>query len=123
MERRYMTLLNEMGDVTLTWTADQDEKIKTLIEEKLKLGYSFFIIKPSFIPFMTKDVKITSISDIGDRKAIKIKDKEIESLFVQGCFSMAQLKNDQPMETTNRSKDAAEIVKSSTVATRPLRGG
>jgi hypothetical protein len=41
-----ITFANGRGDITITWTEENKEFVKELIEKKLKNGYSFFVIVP-----------------------------------------------------------------------------
>ena len=125
---RTLTLLNFSGDITLAWSKEQDDLMKSLIEEKLKEGYSFFSYQENsgFKKFFKKEseVKVQSFNDIQKREVIlkNIDDEEIAS-FVQknkiGIYKMT--KND--FDTIKRLKDATEIVKNNTVAVRPIQGG
>ena len=115
-----MVLLDETGDTTITWDDDTNPLMKELIEKKLAEGYSFFIIKPTFIPFIKRTVKVKSAHEI--KNSMVIKDAELARLFNEGKVEMAK-QAAQSLETTKRSKDPDEIANSATVAVKPMRGG
>ena len=40
-----LTFLNNTGDVTITWSPENDEKIKDLVRQKMAAGYVFFTLR------------------------------------------------------------------------------
>lgn len=42
--RRMLTLPNEHGDITLSWTEEQDGMMREMIRKKMDEGYAFFIV-------------------------------------------------------------------------------
>lgn len=41
-----ITFANGRGDVTITWTIENRDFVRKLIADKLKMGYSFFVVVP-----------------------------------------------------------------------------
>lgn len=126
--KRTLTLLNFSGDITLAWSEEQDDVMKSLIEEKLKEGYSFFSYQENsgFKKFFKKEseVKVKSFNDIQKREVIlkNIDDEDIANFVQQNKIGIYKMtKND--FDTIKRLKDATEIVKNNTVAVRPIQGG
>ena len=116
-ENRSITWLNETGDITLSWTEDRDEVMKEIIKRKMEEGYTFFIVKTTLRG--TNYTKVTSVDQIKKHK-ITLTDKEAEAL-VDGS-SLTSLSSGT-VEVVERAKTAQQVVESSTVATRPARGG
>lgn len=60
-KRRALALLNEMGDLTITWEADKDDEMAVIIQKKLDQGIRFFIIEPFNKSQMTQIRKLEDI--------------------------------------------------------------
>ena len=65
-----MILLNECGDVTITWSEEHEEHMRELIEKKLKEGFAFFLIESLVFGLIKQEVKVTSIDQI--TKGVKL---------------------------------------------------
>lgn len=136
-----MTLLNETGDITLTWSDDQDAKIRKMIQKKMDEGYSFFRIESRFCGLVKKKIPVTSADrlkgnevTLTDKEAARVlgasdmkavfRDPDAAELFADGRVQAAELESmDEPLETTERLKDANEVMRSQSVAVRPVMGG
>lgn len=125
---RTMTLLNFSGDITLTWTQEQDEQIQQLIEQKLKEGYSFFVIHPNtgLKRLFKKEAKINvhSMDDVTKREVIMktIDDEAIADFISNNPVGLIQMSS-QELNAVEKLHDATSIAKSNTIATRPIQGG
>jgi len=121
-----LILLNETGDLTLSWKDDDSDKMRTLIERKMKQGYSFFILEPSFLGLFKKQRKITDINsiqkDTDGKYSIMLCDKEAEKLFSEGTIRIGKTPEGD-FNTTHRSTNVNEICQSSSVAVQPMRAG
>jgi len=80
---RGMTLLNEMGDLEITWEPKNDEKMRALIEKKMREGVRFFILKPVVGDVLHMRRKLTNLSELKANN-VKIKDADIEAMFTAG---------------------------------------
>jgi len=118
MFTRSMTLLNGTGDTTIAWTEEADEKMLAAIQKKLDAGYTFFITKNNDPEWMKR---VKSADEIKNREVLLL-DDDLHDLFMGKEFGVIQQPSTQS-ETTRVSRDANEIAKSQSVATRPLRGG
>ena len=44
MSDRSLTMLNEAGDTTISWTPDRDEEMEQIIKKKMDEGVTFFVV-------------------------------------------------------------------------------
>ena len=116
-----LTLLNEMGDLTLAWDAKHDADVKKIIEKKMKEGIRFFIVKP----FDEKNLsQIKSLKDVAGREVI-VKDEDIELLFTNGkvgIFKRIQNTLISMIEPVT-DKNISKAMKSDIVGIKPLQAG
>lgn len=135
-----MTLINVTGDVTLTWEAEQDKKMRELVQAKLDEGYGFFIMEPrfKFLNFLgnkkihitdTKQIKGNSVTMETEEDAqkilfqkIKLGDKKAEEVFLGGIVSIANVPQNN-YSTSKRTINVEEIIHSHTVVTNKIAGG
>jgi hypothetical protein len=119
---RSLTFLNEAGDQTLTWSADRDEEIKAIIEQKLAEGMAFYIVDPVAVEQPKRPKKLKDFEQALEKRALLIKDKDFAK-FV-GLGKAGVTKTPAGSRTgARRSKDAGEIASSQSVATKQRRGG
>jgi hypothetical protein len=119
---RSMTLLNETGDLTIAWEADDDERMREMIQAKMDQGYSFFAVRRKL--GVRRKVRVTKASDLGSDRKVVLKDADAERLFREGTVGLVT--GGQPnaeIETSGRVSDAAQAARQETVAVRPARGG
>lgn len=116
-----MILMNESGDVTITWTQEHEAEMRGLIEKKIKEGYSFFLVEKKF-KFFNQKTKITSVDQIQRGSKILLRDEDAIRLFSEGKI---QVEKNDAVELTagKRLDDADEVLKSDTVAVRPIGAG
>lgn len=94
---RGMILLNGSGDVEFTWDAKNDEKVRAIIEQKMKEGVNFFILKPLIGDVLHRRVKLKKMSELKTHN-IKIKDGDIEAMFVAGEVGLVRSGGDVDMQ-------------------------
>lgn len=116
-----MTLLNGTGDVTITWSEENEEKMRSLIERKLKEGYSFFVIEKilGFIPHKTKVLTMDQVK-VGSK--ILLQDEDAVRLFEEGHIGVEKVES-RKFETKHRTEDVDEILKSETLGVRRIAAG
>ncbi len=117
---RTMNLLNQTGDITIGWGEGDDVHMLPMIEEKLRQGYSFFIVKGE------DEVRLKRVDQIGDVRKVVLSDKEAERLFAAGRVGLVEKAKGAVrgvVDTIRRSTTAEEIVRHDTVAMRPMAGG
>jgi hypothetical protein len=130
---RGMTILCEMGDLEISWEPHNDEKVRLIIEKKMREGVRFFILKPVIGDVLHMRKKLNKISDLKAHN-IKIKDEDIQSLFSSGdaaFFRNPQGQEDQIAIASVKGPDgkldhvasSQLAVKNRTVGVRPLGGG
>ncbi|MNR71855.1 hypothetical protein D3C71_25330 [compost metagenome] len=139
-----LTFLDMSGDVTISWTPDSEDAILSLVEAKMKQGYSFFILEPrklGFIPLPAKKVPVTSIAQarVAGRVSMpeedvnrgvnrmlanaKVDDPEVGRLLASGQAQLAQVGEKQPLNTVSRATTPQQVVRHQTVGVRPIWGG
>lgn len=130
-----ITWLNMSGDVTITWTPENEAHIKDLVERKMKEGYSFFVLKPRCLALLgKKKVKLTDATLLDGAVGVVVPDNVVESFVNQmgdhdvgtavksGKARLAKAPSGQN-ETLHRARSADEVVRSQSVAVRPIVGG
>lgn len=115
--QRSLSLLNEMGDLTITWEADKDDEMAKIIQKKLDQGIRFFIIEP----FTKNQVEIKTLSDVKGR-SISVPDEDVERMLTEGKVGIVKRLTGS-INTMFGSTDAKEIAKSHAVATKQFVGG
>lgn len=130
-----ITLLNQSGDISITWDAENEAAMLQLIEQKMKEGYSFFIVKPRMLGLLgTKTVKAQSIKDVKKAGSViaddgvmtgaapKLYDVAVEQAVVNGTAKLVK-PSTREKETVRRASKPQEVVRAQSVAVRPIVGG
>ena len=131
-----ITWLNMSGDVTITWDNSNREAVIKLVEEKMKQGYSFFVITPRFIPIfgnkkvaltdpkqLQKAVGVVAVTEVDSSVAVELGDKAVSALVKSGNAAIAKISRERQHDIQRRAKSAKEVLTSQTVAVRPIVGG
>jgi len=121
MTERGLILLNESGDLEITWEPENDAKMRAIIEKKMKEGVRFFIMKPLIGNFMPVRSKMTNLSQLKDAH-ITIRDADIETMFKAGDVSLFR-NSGANVETTGVAKTADQVINNRTVGVKALQGG
>ena len=121
-ETRSMTLLNEMGDIEVTWDSQNDDAMREVIEKKMKEGVRFFILKPFPGGFLFRKTALKTIADLKENR-VKIGDGDVEKLFEAGKVQVIRTDSGATLETVAIAKTADEASKKRTVGVKPLQGG
>lgn len=113
-----LTMLNESGDVTISWTPDRDDEMEAIIEKKMAEGITFFIIeKPE-----GARMRLESAADASKHRAIAIPDDDFRK-FVDDGSGKAIETPAEPLGKTRISRNAKEIASSQSVGVKQRRGG
>jgi hypothetical protein len=121
---RFLVLLNNIGDVCISWEADQDTELLTYIQKKIDAGFIFFILDRSFFSLVKRKKAIKSVNEIGKDRKVYLDDADAEVLANSNKITINGLVNTQTVESVKRAKTAQEVVSSgSAIAVRPARGG
>ena len=115
---RELVLLTEMGDLVITWEADNDEEMAKVIQRKMDQGVRFFIVKP----FEKSEVKVTKLEDIQGREVF-IRDEDLEIMFTEGKIGLVKRIQQTTIQTFGHAKTAIEAAKGTTMGVRPFVGG
>lgn len=115
---RSLTMLNESGDTTISWTEDLDDQIEAIIRKKMDEGCAFFIVERD-----NNGVRapLVDAADAKKHRALAIPDDDLRK-FVSGGAT-ATVTPDAPIRSSRKSTDAKEIAKSDSVGVRQRRGG
>ena len=118
-----LTFLNEHGDVTLMWDASADDKVKAIVEKKMKEGYTFFIIKPRQGGLIAPEkLPAKNVKEAMKQRALAISDDDFVKM-VEANEVTAFATPPEKIEDAKVSRDPAEVAKSESVAVRHKRGG
>jgi hypothetical protein len=133
-----ITWLNMTGDITITWDKTNEADMLALVEQKMKEGFSFFIMKPRFLSILgAKKVRAESIEEVaaaggarvGDADfqrmmgRLKLHDSTIEAAVSSGKAQLTQSDGQVDRSTIRRATTPTEVVKNQTVAVRRIVGG
>ena len=115
--------LNAFGDITIEWDEKDRAKMLKIIKEKLDEGFQFYIVKKRFFGlFGEKKEKLKKITKLSNNKVL-IKDKDISDYF-EGITSARIIDdNTDKHEVVSNSRNPEEIVKSTSVCTKPPTRG
>lgn len=119
-----MTLLNEHGDITITWDSTNEKEIEAMVEEKMKLGYKFFIIEKAlgFIP-MKKELKDSELIPFVENKKLVIKDKHVSKLAEKGLVNVAKGSHGSKGKISGVASTAKEVITNNTMVSKPRVAG
>ncbi|MBA2412697.1 MAG: hypothetical protein H0V63_07705 [Burkholderiaceae bacterium] len=122
--KRALTILNETGDVTITWEAENDELMVAVIEKKMKAGIVFFLIEPRngglSPPDTSKPLKKTK--DALKHRALSMKDEDFEAMVAEGKAELIKTP-DAPARTVRKAATAQEVATGQSVGVQQRRGG
>ena len=114
---RCMTMLNERGDVTITWTPDRDEEVERIIAKKMAEGCVFFICEARGLRSKLQDP-----SDARERRTLAIPDEDWAKFCGEEGVDVVKTP-DKPIKTVRKAKTAKEVASSQSVGVKPMRGG
>lgn len=115
---RTMTLLNEMGDLTITWDEDKDAEMEVIIQKKLDQGIRFFQIET----FSKKQIQVQKLDEVRGR-VLNIPDEDIERLFTDGKIGIIKRIVGSVVDTIGTVTSVKDIVSTDTVGVKQLVGG
>lgn len=130
-----MTLLNQTGDVTITWTKGEDAAIREFVEKKLKEGHSFFIMdRPPFLKrlFGAKPTQIAvrSVDELPENRSLVLADSDAQALFDSQKVSVVSTPVGRSAQSSGkpavmrRARNTDEVAKSRhTAMLKPIVGG
>jgi len=130
-----ITWLNRSGDITICWTEQTADQVKELVRRKMAQGYSFFILQPRVLKILgNKKVPLTSPAQLSKAVGVvapdsmlaelasRLGDIDVEKAVRSGQAKLARAPAGEK-HTIKRAKSAEEVVRSQSVAVRPVVGG
>jgi hypothetical protein len=119
-----LTLLNGSGDTTIAWDDSEDESMRELIEEKMKEGWSFFIITPRLGGLLPPKKKpLLSMRQLDqDERSIGLDGAKLVNLLKSGKVRSVE-RDKEKIETVARAATADDVIGAKAVAVKPKRGG
>ena len=85
-----ITWLNMSGDVTITWDESNREAIIALVAQKMKDGYSFFILEPSALGLGTKKTALKKPSQLNKAVGIVVPEAQVASIVATWATQMSR---------------------------------
>lgn len=119
METRMLTMLNEAGDTTISWTPDRDQEMESIIEKKMQEGVTFFIIDRVHDGAL---MKLEKPADAMQHRALAIPDEDLSKFVASGSGS-AIATPPEKVTKSRVSRSAKEVASSKSVGVKPRRGG
>jgi hypothetical protein len=116
---RSMTMLNETGDTTISWTEDLDDEIEKIIEKKMAQGVTFFIIERNGT---RPNTPLQDPKDALKYRALAIPDEDLQKFVESGAATLAATP-ETPIKNSRVSRNAKEIAKSTSVGVKARKGG
>lgn len=125
MLERSLTMLNERGDTTITWTADQDAEMEAIIAKKIAAGVTFYTVpsrKPGQKGRIAKPKKLTDASKAHEHRALSIPDPDFSKFVLEGKGTAVQSTEPDKIGTTKRAT-AKEVASGHSVGVKARKGG
>lgn len=120
---RALTMLNEMGDLTILWDEENDEAMEELIQRRMNDGVTFFIIEPRFGGLVAPAKReLKKSKDAKKYRALSIPDEEVAKFVEEGKAEIVPTPA-EPVRKSRVSRSAKEVAKSESVGVRQRRGG
>lgn len=120
---RQTILLNEHGDTVIRWDESNDEKMREVIEKKLREGMTFFIIEPIFFDVFKRKKKTKDIDEIMERREIQLKDEDFNSLIFNNVVETVQRDSPREIVTKGIASTVDQVINNTTVAVTQRKGG
>jgi hypothetical protein len=131
-----ITFMNSTGDITISWEKDKEEEMLALVQAKLDQGYTFFLLKPRAGGLLgTKKVPVESIEEIraagsfvapdalAKAVVMNLGDDVVSKAVQNGNAHVTAIGKNTSMESVGSTRNAQEVVRSNSVAIKPISGG
>lgn len=122
---RSLTMLNECGDTTITWSPEQDDEIEKIIAAKMAAGVTFFTIvarQPGQKGRLPKPRQIKDASEARKYRALSIPDADLSKLILDGKGEAVPTPA-EPAQVIGKAKTPKEVASGHSVGVKPRRGG
>lgn len=123
---RSLTILNEMGDTTISWAPEQDDEMQAIIERKMAAGVTFYIVpqrKPGQRGALRKPTKLTDPAKAREHRALSIPDADFSKFVLEGKGEAIQVPAPEKVTAAKRAKSAKEVASGHSIGVQPRRGG
>jgi hypothetical protein len=118
-----LTMLNERGDVSISWTEDRDDEMEAIIAKKMAEGVTFFIVIRGRGQTLTKrGPQLTDAADARKQRALVIPDEDLRK-FVEAGSGEVVAASAEPVKKSRVSRSSKEIAKSESVGVKQRKGG
>jgi hypothetical protein len=123
---RSLTILNEMGDTSITWQPEQDDAMEELVARKMAAGVTFYIVpqrKPGQRGALKKPQKLTDPAKAREHRALALSDADFSKFVLEGKGEAIQSPAPEKIDKAKRAKTAKEVASGHSVGVQPRRGG
>lgn len=118
-----MTLLNELGDVTIVWQEENDADMERLIQAKMNAGVTFFLLTPRMGGIVPPDRRrLKNAAEARKHRALSIPDEEVAKFVADGKADVVPTPS-APARKTRVSRSAKEVAAGESIGIRPRSGG
>lgn len=127
--------LNITGDITISWDDEDKDAVKALVEEKMREGYSFFIVREAGTRGARPRVKAPDDLDRAAKNSLyvsntvgadQIDDADLMIAMQNKVIRFAKVEKKEAAKqipTVRRASNAGEVVVAETVAMKPIVAG
>jgi hypothetical protein len=118
-----MTLLNELGDLTIVWEPQNDAEMESLIQRRMDAGITFFLIEPRMGGIVAPDRKrLKKPADARKHRALSIPDDEVAKFVADGKAEVVPTPA-APVRKSRVSRSAKEVAAGESIGIRQRSGG
>jgi hypothetical protein len=115
---RSLTMLNEMGDTTITWTEDRDDLMAAAIQKKMDAGCTFFIVDSRF----GSRQRLQRAADANKHRILAIPDEDFAKFMGDGTIDVVKTP-EVPARTRRKAVSAKDAAENHTIGVAPRRAG
>jgi hypothetical protein len=120
---RSLTLLNEMGDTSLTWPPENDAFMEELIARKMAAGVTFYLVHKKTKQPLKSGKKLENAADARKHRALSIPDADFSKFVLEGKGEAVTIPAAAAIDTVKRATSAKEVAEGHSVGVKPRRGG
>lgn len=117
---RSLRLLNEHGDLTITWLPEQDDEIEKIIAARMAAGVTFYLLPKKATSKPTK--KLKDSAKAREYRALLVKDEDLTKFVLDGKGKVESVPVPAKIEG-KRATSAKEVASGHSVGVQPRRGG
>jgi hypothetical protein len=117
-----MILLNQTGDVTIVWTEEHEESMRALIAQRIKDGYTFFVVEKKLFGLISSKQKVHDIGQIQKGTKLLLRDEDAIRLFSEGKIGVTA-KEKGEIAVSHSTRDIDEILRKDTLAVKAIASG